>query len=252
MPPGLQLNHLTERDFITMLTFTLETITPSEAARILTEHDKLVKSGEIINRPRMPATWRKYQADLSNGRWYAETAEPLKFETLDQHLQGKNLIDGQNRLEACVRAGVNLEVYVARNVARRAFSYIDGGVPRNLATKLTIRGEELTPQQTTWLAAALKHLCRWDEANVKITNSPVTDQACIYLLESDPAIRKSLAKAQAVWEQRLIGVGAATFLHRIFSRQRRHGEWFAMCGGEVVGLVEDLTRRPLTNEELWT
>lgn len=40
-------------------------------------------------------------------------------------------------------------------------------------------------------------------------------------------------------------------LHRIYHLQRRHGEWFAMCRGEVVGLVEQLTRQPITEQEFW-
>lgn len=200
-----------------MLQFTLETVSPNEASRILAEHDEAIANGEIINRPRKWAAVRRYQADLLADRWYPETGETLKFETLDQRLQGKNLLDGQNRLEACKRAERALTAYVARGVGRPAFSFIDGGVTRNLATKLHIVGESYSPN----LAVALKWLCRWDDQEGRLTGVVVTDQAAIHLLESDPAIRKSVAKAMTVREQRLLSVSIATFLHRIFSKQDR-------------------------------
>jgi len=197
-----------------MIVFSQETFTPAEARRILAEHDEAVASGEIINRKRKPPTVRRYAADLLAGRWYPETGETIKFETLDQRLVGRHLVDGQNRLASCVLADRDLVVYVARGVGRRAYSYIDGGAIRNLAVKLHIGGNSHAPQ----LAAALKWLCRWDEAEGRLTGVAVTDQGSLDLLESDPAVRKSVAKAQAVAEQKLLGVGVAAFLHRIFCK----------------------------------
>lgn len=198
-----------------MLKFSLTTITPAEATRILAEHDQAIADGEIINRPRRTASVTKYQADLIAGRWYAETGETLKFQTFDENLHGKHLLDGQNRLDACARSKRDLTVYVARGVGRAAFSFIDGGAQRNLASKLLIKGEDSTPQ----LAAALKWLVRWKEDEKRLCGVSVTDQACMSLLESDPAIKKSVAAAKAVSDQKLIGVGVASFIHRVVSKE---------------------------------
>jgi hypothetical protein len=99
-------------------------------------------------------------------------------------------------------------------VGRPAYSFIDGVAVRNLAVKLHLGGHS-HPMQ---LSAALKWLCRWDEAAGRLTGIAVTDQASLDLLNADPAIRKSVIKAQEVSEQKLIGVGVAAFLHRIFAK----------------------------------
>lgn len=40
-------------------------------------------------------------------------------------------------------------------------------------------------------------------------------------------------------------------LHRIFHLQRRHGEWFEMSEFEVIGIVAQLSRQPIREEEFW-
>jgi hypothetical protein len=88
-----------------MISYSLETITPQEAERMLREHDEAVTRAEITNRPRSEIDVRKYTGDMQADRWNPETGETLKFETHDKVLRGKNLVDGQNRLEACHRSG---------------------------------------------------------------------------------------------------------------------------------------------------
>lgn len=203
----------------TKIAFTLETLTPEDAARILQEHDQAVAAGEIINRGRRPHVIRRYAADQIAGHWFHGTGETLKFEGFDQHLNGRNLIDGQNRLAACIEAGRPLEVYVARGVAREAFAYIDGGDKRSMKDVLRISGEE----DANYLAPTLAWLSRWnpDTRRMQYDNGATvaTMQTQRRLLESDPAIRKSVTKAKAVKDQKLLGVGLAGALHRIFSRR---------------------------------
>lgn len=195
-----------------MIEFTLEEISPAEAQRILTEHDEAVRNNEINNRGRKVVAIRKYAADQGSGRWYAETGETLKFETHDKVLRGRNLLDGQNRLAACVQSGVPLKIYVARGVAREAFAYIDGGEKRTLRDVLLISRE---PDADN-LSRALNWLCQWDSELHKLVASPVTTQRAKNLLESDPLIHKSVTKAKQLKESGLLGVGMGAFLHRVF------------------------------------
>jgi hypothetical protein len=197
-----------------MITFSFETITPQDAARILREHDEAVANGEIINRPRKPNAIKRYSADMQIDQWNPETAETIKFETQERPLIGRHLVDGQNRLHACEVPGVPFRVYVARGVARESFAYIDGGERRSLRDVLRISGEP----DAMALTPALKWLCQWDSENRRITSAIVTTQRARRLLESDPAIRKSVTKAKVVKESGLLGVGLAGFLHRIFSK----------------------------------
>lgn len=197
-----------------MIVFSFDVITPQEAARLLQEHDDAVQSGEIINRPRKQSAVRRYAADMQGGQWNPDTAETLKFETQDKSLHGKHLVDGQNRLQAVVVADQSGSFYVARGVAREAFGYIDGGEKRNLRDVLKISGEP----DADALTPALKWLCQWDFDNGRLTSAVVTTQRARRLLESDPALRKSVTKAKAVKDSGLMGVGLAAFLHRVFSK----------------------------------
>lgn len=197
-----------------MITFSFETIAPSEAERILKEHDEAVINHDIINRPRKAKAVRRYANDMVSGQWNPETGETIKFETTDKALTGRHLVDGQNRLEACRVSGENLRVYVARGVAREAFAYIDGGERRSLRDILFIGGEP----EAAALAPALNWLAQWDGEQGRLAQNAVSTQRARRLLESDPGIRKSVVKAKAVKEAGLLSVGIAAFLHRIFSK----------------------------------
>lgn len=197
-----------------MITFSFETLSPQDALRILREHDEAVAAGEIANRPRKTAAVRRYAADMQADQWNAETAETIKFESGEKQLHGRRLVDGQNRLQACAVSGRNLNVYVARGVAREAFAYIDGGEKRSLRDVLRISGEPDAAPLTT----ALKWFGRWNTEKRTLTKGSISTPRARKLLESDPAIRRSVVKAKAVKETDLMSVGLAAFLHRIFSR----------------------------------
>jgi len=197
-----------------MIDFKLESITPGDALRILNEHDDAVKAGDITNRGRKLSAIHRYSTDLKADRWFPETGETLKFQTADQILRGRNLIDGQNRLAACVDADVVIRVYVARGVAREAFSYIDGGEKRTLRDILRISREK----DPGHLSAALTCFAQWDHATGRWMNGPVSTQRALNLLGADPAIRKSVERAKVLQtEERLLQVGTGAFLHRVFS-----------------------------------
>jgi hypothetical protein len=197
-----------------MITFTLETITPETASRLLKEHDDAVQRRQIVNRPRHPSSIARYAADIIANRWFPETAETLKFEGDSKELHGARLIDGQNRLAAGERAGRSFQVYVARGIERRAQTYIDGGDKRSLKDKLFMAGE----LRSGILAPALRWLGRWDEEERRVRMSTIiTDGAAMALLEVDPAIRHSAQYVEAT-PLTLLGFGLGAFLHRIFCK----------------------------------
>lgn len=197
-----------------MIDFSLEEIVPSEARRILSEHDEAVAAGEITNRGRKSGAIRRYSSDIKSNQWFAETGETLKFSSNEKLLRGRNLLDGQNRLAAIIEADLPIKVYVARGVAKEAFSYIDGGEKRTLRDILRINQE----QDADHLSRALAWLCQWDSETGRLkSNAAVTTQRARRFLESDPAIRKSVIKAKTMKDSGLMSVGLAAFLHRIFS-----------------------------------
>jgi hypothetical protein len=199
-----------------MITFSLETISPSDAIRILAEHDEAVAAKTIINRQRKPAAVKRYAADMMSGSWNAETGETLKFETTDKTLRGDHLVDGQNRLKAVEIANLPVMFYVARGVAREAFAYIDGGEKRKLNDVLYIAGEP----DAMILSSALQWLAQWDfDKGVLMSKTTASIQRMRRLLDSDPAIRVSVERAKSVKHSKLIPIGIAAFLHRLFSKE---------------------------------
>lgn len=90
------------------------------------------------NRPLDKNRVAHYARQMAEGRWH-ETAETLQF-----GMSG-NLIDGQHRLHALVRAdetrpGLTLVFQVARGVADSAFSVIGQGKTRTAADALSLAG----------------------------------------------------------------------------------------------------------------
>jgi hypothetical protein len=128
-------------------------IDPKSAERILLERN-------TGNRPRKPNKVEQFASDMAVGRW-GLTGDTVKFA-----LDGR-LLDGQNRLAACVRAGRPFRTHVVFGIDPKLFPRMDVGKPRNAADILHIAGF----QYASTLAAAL----RW-----------------AYLFDNDPHNRETL------------------------------------------------------------
>lgn len=76
----------------------------------------------------------KYARDMKNGKWYA-TNNGIAF-----NKQGQ-LIDGEHRLRAVVRAGVAIETVVVTHMDNEARRVIDCGVPRDIPGQWKIHGD---------------------------------------------------------------------------------------------------------------
>jgi hypothetical protein len=98
------------------------------------------------NRSKKPVKIKQYAQALINGEWEL-TGETIKFSDLGR------LLDGQNRLFACVEANVPFTTHVVFGVADRAFSKMDQGRIRSGGDVLQIAGYN----DTNNLSAA----CRW-------------------------------------------------------------------------------------------
>lgn len=99
----------------------METITP-EAARSYLDM-------QVDNRRVRENRVRQWADDMKRGEFPA-IAQPIMF-TSDGRL-----IDGQHRLHAIVKAGIPVELLVARGVPLEHRRYIDGGAPRTAADVL--------------------------------------------------------------------------------------------------------------------
>lgn len=91
------------------------TITP-DMAKTMLEHN-------IGNRSPKPRAIARYAEDMRNGHWM-ETGDPIRFAS-----DGR-LIDGQNRLMACIEADMPFTTLVAHGLESRTQMVMDQGVRR--------------------------------------------------------------------------------------------------------------------------
>lgn len=102
------------------------------------------------NRNLRPAKIRRFADDLSTGLWMV-TGDTLKF--------GSNgvLLDGQNRLRACVASGVTLRTHIVFGIDPVAFKVLDSGAGRTSGDTFQVAGvanAALAAKAVRWLMIA--------------------------------------------------------------------------------------------------
>lgn len=102
-----------------------EEITPEKAQEYLTMNKN--------NRRLIPSVVASYAKDLKEGKWIIGTS------TICFDING-NLIDGQHRLQAIIKAGIPVRMEVKRNLSEDAFKAIDIGKIRQPKDMFSIAG----------------------------------------------------------------------------------------------------------------
>ena len=126
--------------------------TPPEAPSVVLSispelaHEILEKRNDN-NRNSRPTKIKRFAADLSNGFWML-TGDTIKF--------GSNgdLLDGQNRLRACVTSGVTMTTHVVFGIDPVAFKFLDSGTVRTSGDTFKVAGvpnAEIAGKATRWL-----------------------------------------------------------------------------------------------------
>ncbi len=137
---------------------------PPETSRIITidpaSAEVLLQERNEGNRPPKPNKVQQFASDMLSKKW-GVTGDTLKF------APDGRLLDGQNRLAACVRANKAFTTHVVFNIDPSLFGRMDIGKPRNPADVLHIAGYKYA----STLAAAV----RWT-----------------YLLDTNPYNRETL------------------------------------------------------------
>ena len=108
-----------------MITSIYEKITPKLAIDYLSKNRK-------NNRKLSVSVVNSYADDMKNGRWDDENGTSIKF-----NIDGE-LVDGQHRLMACIRAGVPFGTIVMRGVSMTAINTVDNGRARSAGAVFTI------------------------------------------------------------------------------------------------------------------
>jgi hypothetical protein len=140
-------------------------ITPLIAAKWLSKNPS--------NRPLRPVLVKQYADDISAGKWQ-QNGETIKKSEDDE------LLDGQHRLHAIVRAQVPVKMLVVTGLSRNSFQTIDTGMRRTVAQLLTISGK---PN-----AAVLGAIGRWLILleNKSDQQRPVSSQAIFDAIQRHP------------------------------------------------------------------
>ncbi len=102
------------------------TITPALAALIL---ERLNSN----NRKRRPSNIKRFAEAMTKDNWLL-TGDSIKFS------KNRLLLDGQNRLAACMRSGKQFKTHVIFGVDDDAFTRIDSGATRTNADTLKMAG----------------------------------------------------------------------------------------------------------------
>lgn len=109
----------------------LMTVTPEMAAKWL----ELNKG----NRDVRPALVKMLTAEITNNRWQV-THQGIAFDEFGE------LLDGQHRLHAIVRADAAVPMYVSYGAPRASFAVVDGGANRSFRDRTMVAGTDVTPE----------------------------------------------------------------------------------------------------------
>lgn len=116
-------------------------VTPALAGLVLERLNSL-------NRKKRPSNIKRFAQAMSGDNWIV-TGDSLKFSR-----KSGTLLDGQNRLAACVRSGKSFRTHIVFGVEDDAFSRIDAGANRTNADVFKIAGithYSVTAPAVRWL-----------------------------------------------------------------------------------------------------
>lgn len=155
-------------------------ITPELAAELLERNTN--------NRKMKRRAIEKYARDMKSGRWDADAAD-LKFNRKGE------LVDGQNRLSACVEADTAFPTLLRTCVSDKARDHVDQGVRRTVGDSFRMAGV-IDPNV---VGAAVQLRARWDRLSTEgysltETRVSLTHQEAIDYLATHPAIEKMANK----------------------------------------------------------
>jgi hypothetical protein len=176
------------------------TITPTIAEATLREYN-------FENRPKKPKAIARYADDMAAQQW-SVTGDTIKFS------KEKRLRDGQNRLMACVRAGVPFCTYIVFGVDDAAFDRMDQGRNRSGSDVLAIAGYSYT--------AALSGAVRWahliETGRAKHRDTYPAPEVLRLLQERYGALPDYLQQARAIYTNTKQPLSMVTALLYLFHR----------------------------------
>lgn len=120
----------------------LTLVTPDKASELLERNTN--------NRKIKPYAVRDYAAAMTAGQWDADASD-LKFSRTGE------LIDGQNRLHACVAAGVPFATWVRTGLSLDTKRRIDIGVKRSIGDSFAMEGKRYALETAASISLRLRY-----------------------------------------------------------------------------------------------
>lgn len=220
-----------------MVTETL-TITPAQAEYILQTHN-------TNNRPVSSANVGKFVALIDTG-FFRLTSQGLSFSLK------KDLLDGQHRLLACVRAGRPITVRVTLGEDEENFAALDSGKARSGSDALAIKGYKYWSN----LAAGAKLLAGLEAGG--ITAKRLTNEEVVAVVEAHPGFAEAAAPAHRITTAFRTASAATVVACYLIKTQSRHAKHFDEfldllvkgegASGPVLRLRDGLMKKTLDKE----
>lgn len=168
----------------------------------------ILKKYNIRNRPRRPRGIARMAADM-RARKFLLTGDSIKFS------DKQRLIDGQNRLEACVQAGTAFRTHMVFGIDDKAFDVLDQGSVRTVADILSIEGHA----NSVILSAALRWAVTLDKVQMDITTKKPTrlkvHEAAALIKHAFPDLHLSIRPAMQLYAARRIQPSPLVAVHRL-------------------------------------
>lgn len=194
------------------------------------------------NRNQREAGKRDYSADMAEGNFAINGttitfSRPLSAGEDEDIPEGKPvLMDGQHRLEACVRSGVPFVTYVAWGIDPGVRQTIDSGIKRTFGDVLAMRKET----NSIVLASIVRKAHAWDhgDQHLIMRKVPATNTQLADFLAEHPELRRSAQIASRTHADFQLSTGHALrqsvtgLAHYVLMRadEERAPEFFARLG----------------------
>lgn len=180
----------------------VERIGPDRARELLEKNRK--------NRTVRPQRVEQIARDITNGEWRL-TGDSIK-------LNGDGtLLDGQHRLLAIIKAGVPVELAVARGVEMRAMKTIDTGAPRTLTDILRLEGEK----NYALLAASASWCWRYEHDALHYEHVSPSRTELLAWIDVNPGIRESVLAGELARKRIVAPASALAGIHYEAARTNR-------------------------------
>lgn len=181
------------------------------------------------NRPEKYSGQARYIRDIADGRWMVN-GEAIKFGW------DGNLIDGQNRLQACIEADRGFWTLVMFDLDPDCFKTLDTGVKRSFGDILSLLGYK----NATLLAAAVAELWRYEQGlagqtgvsahgnNDELLETLARHEGLIHSVWAGDAVKNIIPRPSQ-----------AIFCHYVFAgKDKPLADWFYSALGSGAGLQE--------------